>query len=224
MITATIDLSVGFTQVPSPKYLNVGWNEYQEKMLTVALKIFKDGFVPDHIICIGRGGSLFGDALSRVFGKKLSVVMCSSYVGDGEMKQGGLNIAEHISSTQKLAGKVLLVDDLVDSGDTLIALKREIKLKHPDVTDIKTAVIYKKTGSKFDPDYHGDIIDKEVWIYQPNENLDRVKLSSLSRDVLKNLSEELIGQLAKNILESLPENPTLEIPEGTFNNLAKTLL
>lgn len=188
--------------VPAVKFMNVTWENYKVSILTLALKIYSSDWQPDHIICIGRGGMTPGDALSHLFNETLGVIMCSSYGGAGEMQQGNLNIAEHISITKKhLSGKILLVDDLVDSGKTLSELKAMIKEKHLGVTEVKTAVIYQKTCTKYLPDYYGEAVDEKVWIVLPNENFDKVKLSQVNKNYVRLLSDEKLKEFAQTILE-----------------------
>lgn len=189
--------------VEAPKFMHVTWESYRVSILTLALKIRSLDWEPDHIVCIGRGGMILGEALSRLFKKTLGVIMCSSYTGADEMKQGELRMAEHISVLGQLKGKVLLADDLVDSGKTLGVLKGIIRQKHADVTDVKTAVIYLKTCTQFVPDYFGEIVDGKVWIIMPNEYFDKVELSRIPKDLLKGASEERIQELAKKILSEL---------------------
>ncbi len=206
------------------KYLNVTWDDFNQRILQLTLKVTKSNWEPDQIVCIGRGGMYLGDALSRLFKKPLGVVMCSSYAGENEMHKGKLNIAEHISITTKLSGKVLLVDDLVDTGGTLAALLQNIQENHPGVTEIKTAVIFKKTFSKFSPDYYQDLVEKGVWIYLPNEVFDQVDIKSIPNNLLRNFSESSLVDLSEQILGSLPENPTQKLPANTLPNLALNLL
>ena len=54
--------------------------------------------------------------------------------------------------TEGVAGKdVLLVDDLVDQGDTMVFIKRYLKEQKP--SSMETAVMFKKPWSKEEPDY-----------------------------------------------------------------------
>lgn len=204
-----------------PKHMDVKWKDYKVSILTLALKIYRSGWEPDYVVCIGRGGMILGDSLSRLFQKKLGVIMCSSYEGEGEMEQGNLKIAEHISfATKKLSGNVLLGDDLVDSGKTLLVLKDIIKTRHPDVVEVKTAVIYEKTSTKYKPDFHSEKVDPQVWIFLPNEVFDRISLKHLPKKILNQISEESIGRLAKEMLLNLPDNPTESLGKEKMIDLA----
>lgn len=210
--------------VTEQKYLNVTWDDFNKRILQLSLTIAKSKWEPDHIVCIGRGGLYPGDALSRLFKKPLGVVMCSSYGGESEMQQGRLNIAEDISITTKLSGKVLLVDDLVDTGKTLLALSQKIQEKSADVLEIRTAVIFKKTLSQFNPDYYQAVVEKGIWIYLPNEVFDHVDISKIPNNLLRNFSESSLLDLSEQILENLPKNPTQKLPANTLPNLALNLL
>lgn len=187
--------------VPIFAFADVTWEDYEVSMLKLALKVHASDFEPDAIVCIGRGGMAVGDAFSRTFGKTLGVVMASSYGGEGEKVQGKLNMAEHVSIVKNLKGNVLLLDDLVESGKTLKAMKSALLGKYPEITSIRTAVIYKKSGTKVEPDYFAKSVDQEIWIYQPNEKFDQISFNDLPD--LKKLSDEQLEELARRMLEEL---------------------
>ena len=64
-----------------------------------------------------------GDILSRMFDKPLAIMSTSSYRADAGTVQGNLDIARFITTPKgEIAGRVLLVDDLADSGHTLKAV------------------------------------------------------------------------------------------------------
>ena len=69
-----------------------------------------------------------GDVLSRVFDKPLAIMSTSSYRADAGTIQGRLDIAKYITMPKgELAGRVLLVDDLADSGITLKAVVERLR-------------------------------------------------------------------------------------------------
>ena len=59
--------------------LKVNWEEYEQLIYKLYEKVKYEPF--DQILCIGRGGFLIGDILSRVCEKPLSVILASSYNG-----------------------------------------------------------------------------------------------------------------------------------------------
>jgi uncharacterized protein len=160
----------------------VSWQEYERAIEALALKIHRSGWRFDLILCLARGGLRPGDILSRIFNLPLAVLSTSSYREDTGRKQGDLDIARHISlSKGKVAGNVLLVDDLVDSGITLQQVHHKLSEQFPDVNEIKTAVIWYKACSIFAPDFYLSYLQSNPWIHQPFEVYD-----SLGPDQLEN--------------------------------------
>src|SRR6201989_2113346 len=102
------------------KHLYISWNEYHELIERLALKVHPSGGQFDQILCRARGGMRPGDMLSRIFDKPLAIMSTSSYRAEAGTIQGHLDIAHYITTPRgEIAGKVLLVDDLADSGHPL---------------------------------------------------------------------------------------------------------
>jgi len=150
-------------------HLYVTWMGYYVTLECLAGKIRDSGWTFDHILCIARGGMYAGDPLSRIFHKSLAVICTSSYRDNNGTQQNELIVSKHIATTTDTLGPhVLLVDDLVDTGDTMDAVKRRLQ-EDENIKEIRTAVLWRKSGSKFNPDYYVDEIDKHTWIHQPFE-------------------------------------------------------
>ena len=105
------------------KHLYVSWDEYHLLIERLALKVHNSGWEFEQILCLARGGMRPGDVLSRVFDKPLAIMSTSSYRAESGTIQGRLDMAKYITMPKgELAGRVLLVDDLADSGVTLRAV------------------------------------------------------------------------------------------------------
>ena len=99
------------------KHLYVSYDEYHSLIEKLALKVHQSGWEFDTILCLARGGLRPGDVLSRIFDKPLAIMSTSSYRAEAGTKQGALDIARFITTPKgEIAGKVLLVDDLADTG------------------------------------------------------------------------------------------------------------
>ena len=110
------------------KHLYVSWDEYHMLIERLALKVHNSGWAFDQILCLARGGMRPGDVLSRVFDKPLAIMSTSSYRADAGTIQGRLDIAKYITLPKgELAGRLLLVDDLADSGVTLQAVVERLR-------------------------------------------------------------------------------------------------
>jgi hypoxanthine phosphoribosyltransferase len=78
-----------------------------------------------------------------------------------------------------LGDRVLLVDDMVDSGHTLAAVHEELPRRFPHVTELRTAVLWWKGQSVFKPDYFVDYRPDSPWIRQPFEVYDTLRPQGL---------------------------------------------
>ena len=134
--------------------LHVSWDEYNRMVERLALTVHESGFKFNQIICVARGGLRVGDVLSRIFDMPLAILSTHSYTAEGGTIRGELVIAEHMTMTKpRLGDRVLLVDDMVDSGHTLEAVHKELPKRFPHITALKTAVLWWKACSVFEPDY-----------------------------------------------------------------------
>jgi len=155
------------------KHLYVSYDEYHSLIEKLALKVHHSGWEFDTILCLARGGLRPGDILSRIFDKPLAIMSTSSYRAEAGTVQGHLDIARYITTPNgEIAGRVLLVDDLADSGHTLNAVVSLLKAKYAPISELRTAAIWVKWVSTFLPDYYVDFLSTNPWIHQPFETYD----------------------------------------------------
>ena len=166
------------------KKLIVSFNEYLDTVEKLAIDVNKS-FKPTVLVGIMRGGAQIIDILSRIFKLPPAYIVIQSYSGKGtEDKQGELIFAREISSiaSEKDFEKVLLVDDLSDTGLTLNKSIDWLKKYEPVknyIKDIKTACLWKKKSSKFNPDYCPVMLDSDPWIVQPTEHYEELSIDKI---------------------------------------------
>ena len=157
------------------KHLYVSWDEYHMLIERLALKVSASGWEFDQILCLARGGLRPGDVLSRVFDKPLGIMSTSSYRAEGGTLQGRLDMAQYITMPKgQLAGRVLLVDDLADSGVTLRAVVDRLRAM-PAIEELRSAVIWVKGVSSYTPEYYVETLPTSPWIHQPFEAYDSMR-------------------------------------------------
>ena len=155
------------------KHLYVSYDEYHGLIEKLALKIHTSGWEFDTILCLARGGLRPGDMLSRIFDKPLAIMSTSSYRAEAGKVQGHLDIGRFIATPKgEIAGRVLLVDDLADTGVTLHAVVKRLKENYAPITEMRTAVIWTKGVSTFQADYSVEDLPTNPWIHQPFEAYD----------------------------------------------------
>jgi hypoxanthine phosphoribosyltransferase len=168
----------------------ISYQEYSEGIDRLAIMISDSGFKPSHIISIARGGLRVGDILSRYFRVRSSYLGVESYEvaekGEVSDKQSGEVIfSRDISSTTQNYGQnILVVDDLVDTGDSLIFTKKFLLNYKPfkgKNINFKTAVLYKKPHSKVNPDYVVHDMKTDEWLVYHYEEAELISIEDLKK-------------------------------------------
>jgi uncharacterized protein len=172
----------GAGPAPASGQLRVDWEAYYRLIEQLALQVHRSGYAFDSLLCLARGGLRVGDVLSRLFEKPLGVLTVSSYRDAEGTRRGELHIAAAISCLEPaLAGKVLLVDDLADSGLTLAGVVQYLRKQYAQITELRTAVLWLKGCSQFRPDYYVSYLPDSPWIHQPFERYDHLRPHQLDR-------------------------------------------
>ena len=164
--------------------LIISFEEYLDTVEKLALEI-NNNFKPTVLVGIMRGAAPIIDILSRILKLPTAYIVIQSYSGEGtEDKQGELVFARDISSIAKDEDfkKVLLVDDLSDTGLTLNKSIEWLKKYQPiknHIQEIKTACLWKKKSSKFIPDFCPIKLDNDPWIVQPTEHYEEMSIDEV---------------------------------------------
>src|SRR5262249_9804300 len=132
-----------------PNFRYVSWSEYGNLAEALAEKVRAAGKKYDLVVGIARGGIPVAMVVSDHLDVKIDFINVKSYTDIA--KRATPKILSTL--TESIDGKsVLLVDDLVDQGDTMAYLARFLEEKKPRM--LETAVLFKKPWSKTEPDYY----------------------------------------------------------------------
>lgn len=168
----------------------IGAQELLEDSFQLAMKIFRDGFRPDFIVGIWRGGTPVGIAVQELldyYDIKTDhiAIRTSAYEGINRMsRQIRVHGLQYIIDNVDSENSLLIVDDVYDTGLSIDAVLETLKDKARRNTprDIRIAVVYYKPGNnKTDraPDYY--IHETDKWLIFPHE------LTGLTREeIFKN--------------------------------------
>ena len=127
--------------------LFISWDEYSKTIEQLAIKVYEDGYKFNQVVCIAKGGLRVGDIFSRLFNVPLAILSVESYHGETnevQNQQGQFTFSRDLAkTTPNLGSKVLLVDDLADSGKTLIKSIKWLEMYYGFYLDekIRTAVL-----------------------------------------------------------------------------------
>lgn len=163
--------------------LYVSWSEYHYKIEQLAVEIYQSGWEFNQIVCLARGGLRVGDILARIYEKPLAILATSSYSGPGKQERGNLTFSHHLTmTTERLGDRILLVDDLVDSGITLQETIPWLKENTDSpIAEIRSAVVWYKACSVIKPDYYVDYLPDNPWIHQPFEHYEHTSPAELAK-------------------------------------------
>lgn len=151
-------------KINGKKELVFTWKDFWQYCEIISQEIIEKKTSYSQIIAIARGGFYLGDYLSRSLQIPLSVIVARSYSRSNEQQE--LSIGQ-LSYIYPPTGKVLLVDDLLDTGVTMTKIKK--KLVADWNVEIDTAVIWQKSQCQYQADYYYSITPKGYWIVQPFE-------------------------------------------------------
>jgi hypothetical protein len=161
----------------------INWSEYHQKIELLAAKVYQSDWDFNQIICIAKGGLRVGDILCRLYEKPLAILFATSYGGAGNRVRGEIAFSNHLAMTSdRLGNKVLLVDDLVDSGVSLQESLNWLNTYHSDeIEEIRTGVIWYKSCSQIQPGYYVDYLPDDPWIHQPFEIYEQTTPAELAQ-------------------------------------------
>jgi hypoxanthine phosphoribosyltransferase len=123
----------------------MSWEDLGDGTRALAETIAADGYVPDMVLAIARGGLLVAGAISYALGVKNTFTMNVEFYTDVDERLPMPMILPPIPDLVDLAGaRVLIADDVADTGATLALVKRFCEGK---VGEVRCAVLYEKPWS-----------------------------------------------------------------------------
>lgn len=147
--------------------------EIEDLCYKLARRVKGSGYKFDMIVAIGRGGWIPARYLADYLGNIINVasVKVEHYIAINTRTEA--RITQDVSADVR-GKKVLLVDDVSDSGDSLILAKRH--LEEQGAKTVRVATIHHKPWSAFVPDYYVKLT--RCWVIYPwmyKENLEELK-------------------------------------------------
>lgn len=160
------------------KKVYVSWNDVQRQVQELIRQMWIDGWTPDYVVGITRGGLTPANLISQYLGCPMETVKVSLREGK-ESCESNLWMAEDAYDGKK----ILIVDDINDTGSTLNWIKQDWPSGcHPDDpkwldvwgNNVRVAVLYDNEVSKSElkVDYTAEEINKfnePCWIVFPWE-------------------------------------------------------
>jgi len=140
------------------------WRDFDGYVSKIANQLQSSQWIPDYIVGVKRGGLIPAIKLSHMIDKPL--IMMSCQLRDDTDNRVKLLEAEALSRDRK----ILIVDDICDSGNTLQKIIEEIQ--NCGFLNVKIGALYYNTSQPFKIDYFAKVIDRSYdkrWIIFPWE-------------------------------------------------------
>ena len=145
-------------------YEIVSWDQSYKMTFYLFEKITDDEFFPEVIVGIARGGWIPARLLADFYGNRRTANIKIEFYDNTSRISDDPIITQEISENVK-DKIVLVVDDVADSGKSLMAAIEHIK--EMGAKEIRTSTLYYKKHSIIKPEYY--IKETEAWIVYPWE-------------------------------------------------------
>ena len=145
------------------KKLIYTWEQQIDDTNLICEKIEADEFKPDVIVGISRGGLIPGVMISH----KLNIPFKPVHASTRDFPHWENYLPKSNDS------KVLIVDDICDSGETFERLSNYIKDNINHECDVRFSALWWNNECDFEPHYYTRDLAKDsepVWIFFPHEN------------------------------------------------------
>jgi len=145
---------------------HISWGKVEEMCKTISSQIKNSNFKPDILLGLSRGGlvpaRIFSDLLNT---NKVHILRVKSYNIDKKISKPVID--DYKCEFNFKGKKILVVDDITDTGESLDVVKRYLAKKGLNPKNVKFATLHYKPNSRFKPDYFADVTEK--WIVYPWE-------------------------------------------------------
>lgn len=139
------------------------WDAFGEASRELSQQVVDSGFRPEIVIAVARGGMPLGGAMTYALGVKLTdAINVEFYTDVNQTLPDPILLAPQLDTESVMGRKLLVVDDVADSGKTLGLV---IKLLRGFGAEVRSAVLYAKPRTIVDPDYVWRRTDQ--WIVFP---------------------------------------------------------
>jgi len=194
-------------------YEYISWNRFYRLCGVLYRKLDDSGFRPDLIIAITRGGYPAARVMADYFDlMDLVSLKIEHYRGPERLPETTIRYPLPLSLEGR---RVLLVDDVSDSGDTFDAALAHLS-ERGQPGALRTAVLHHKISARYQPDYYAQKVIKWRWISYPWALVEDIK--TLAQDLSPR------PQSATQLLARLPAGFTARIPRGVLAQVVPIVL
>ena len=151
------------------------WGDIEKLCERLAWRIRKDGFVPDVIVGVGRGGWIPARLLSDMLGvEELYSIGVKYYSGIGRRRKKPILTQDFPGSAR--GKRILVVDDIAHTGRTLQLVRERLA----GAREVRIATLHMKHHSRLKPEYCAKATN--AWLEYPvGEQRDETRARASAR-------------------------------------------
>lgn len=142
-------MTIDEQRVPDREVLD--WHEFGQASHALAAQVQRSGFVPDMVVAIARGGLVLAGSVAYALDVKSCGAINVEFYTGVDLRLDEPVVLSPMLDTPSVAGRrVLLVDDVSDSGRTLIMV---LELLLRAQAEVRSLCLYSKPNTLIEPDY-----------------------------------------------------------------------
>lgn len=156
---------------PAPDREVLTWDGFGSAVRDLATGIAESGWLPDVVVAVARGGLNPAGAIAYALDvKAMGTLNVEFYTGVGETLDEPVVLPPFFDTSDLPGDRVLVVDDVADSGRTLAKVVELLARLQPGASgprtlDVRSAVLFTKSRSVIAPDFSWK--DTDQWISFP---------------------------------------------------------
>jgi uncharacterized protein len=197
--------------VDLPHCRRVTWKDVDRWADLLADRVRSARAVPETIVALTRGGWVPGRLLCDRLGVKRLVSLRAQHWGLTATPSGQAEVTEGLSG-EVTGQKVLVVDDITDTGDSLALAVEHVRAGRP--SRLETAAFLHIDHSKLVPTYYAEVIPRTAWVWVVfpwNYWEDLVTLAQRAKEVAPGVDA---------VRATLKERSGLDVPRSDLERIA----
>ena len=148
--------------VDLPRCRTATWPAVEGWADRIAEEVRRAGVLPDTIVGLSRGGWVPGRLLCDRLGVHRLLSLRAQHWGLTALPNGQAELTDGLSGNVT-GEKVLVVDDITDTGDSLSLAVEHVRSHRP--SHLESAALLHINHSKFVPTYFAEQIDRTEWVW-----------------------------------------------------------
>lgn len=189
----------------------IGLDRVYELAFELSRRVRAAGFAPDLVVAIARGGFVPARLLCDFLGLRDLASLTVRHYAAGARAEGAARVSHPVNAEVR-GRRVLVVDDVNDSGETIAAARAHLAAHGAD--EVRFGVLHEKSHTRSRADFHAAAIGSTHWLVYQWALCEDVQGFVERLDPAPDSAETARKRLAER---------GLEVPDDVWRRIAATL-